>query len=453
MKTLFITVSESSVANNLLRGDFFRLLRDANNLRVILIAPESAVASYTQEFGRERVFVLSMPSARRGLREKINNFLARNVLRTRMVHLLQMRQFLDDKKRFSYALKRVFAAVFGRSRVFQAIVRMHERTLPTDSRVRALFSEYTPDLVFATVANYIDMDVPLLREAQKRGIATIGMMRGWDAFPAHGFLRVIPNILLLQNEYMRTTGRKYQFIPEARMRVIGTPAFDWHFRKDLLKSREEFCKDIGIDPAKKIILFGAMEYYWYPRDADIARIFDDVVASGKISKDAVMLFRPHPGYEGPIERVSALLHVIPDMASFTRVQGDNVQMREKQMSHFINSLFHSSIVVSVASTIALDGIGFGKPAISIAFEEAPHPYWESINRFHTHDTHFMDAFKTGAIARVRSREEFARCINRYLSNPDEDGRARDLLRRDFLEPYDGKTGERIYKEITRALGI
>ena len=90
------------------------------------------------------------------------------------------------------------------------------------------------------------------------------------------------------------------------MRVIGTPAFDWHFRKDLLKSREEFCKDIGIDPAKKIILFGAMEYYWYPRDADIARIFDDVVASGKISKDAVMLFRPHPGYEGPIERVKAL---------------------------------------------------------------------------------------------------------------------------------------------------
>jgi len=511
MKTLFITVSESSVANNLLRGDFFRLLRGANDLRVILIAPESAVAAYAQEFGRERVFVLSMPSARRGLREKINNFLARNVLRTRMVHLLQMRQFLDDKKRFSYALKRALATVFGRSRVFQTIVRMHERTLPMDSRIRALFSEYKPDLVFATVANYINMDVPLLREAQKRGIATIGMMRGWDAFPAHGFLRVIPDIMLLQNEYMRTTGRRYQFIPEARMRVIGTPAFDWHFRKDLLKSREEFCKDIGIDPAKKIILlqneymrttgrryqfipearmrvigtpafdwhfrkdllksreefckdigidpakkiilFGAMEYYWYPRDADIARIFDDVVASEKISKDAVMLFRPHPGYEGPIERVKALLHVIPDMASFTRVQGDNVQMREKQMSHFLNSLFHSSIVVSVASTIALDGIGFGKPAISIAFEEAPHPYWESIGRFHTHDTHFMDAFKTGAIARVYSREEFARCINRYLSNPDEDGSARDLLRRGFLEPYDGKTGERIYKEITRALGI
>src|SRR3989344_1010800 len=453
MKTVFITVSESSVANNLLRGDYFRLMRGVKDLRIILIASESAVASYKQEFGGERVLVLPMPPTRRGLREKINNFLARNVLGTRMVHLLQMRQFLDDKKRFSYAIKLVLAILFGRSRIFQTVVRMHESTLSTGSQVRALFNEYNPDLVFATVANYIDIDVPLLREAQRRGVTTIGMMRGWDAFPAHGFLRVIPDTMLLQNEYMRMTGRKYQFIPEDTMRVVGTPAFDWHFRKDLLKSREEFCKDIGIDPEKKIILFGAMEYYWYPRDADIARIFDELVSTGKIPSDAVMFFRPHPGYEGPVRRVQALAHVIPDMTSFTRIQGDSVQMKERQVSHFVNSLFHSSMVVSVASTIALDGIGFGKPAIAIAFEEIAHPYWESIDRFHTHDTHFMDAFRVGAIPQVRSREEFARRINQYLSNPKEDEDKRAILRRDFLEPYDGKTGERIYKEINRIMGL
>lgn len=111
------------------------------------------------------------------------------------------------------------------------------------------------------------------------------------------------------------------------------------------------------------------------------------------------------------------------------------------------------MVVSVASTIALDGIGFGKPAIAIAFEEIAHPYWESIDRFHTHDTHFMDAFRVGAIPQVRSREEFARRINQYLSNPKEDEDKRAILRRDFLEPYDGKTGERIYKEINRIMGL
>lgn len=453
MKTIFITVSESSVANNLLRGDFFRLLRGVSDLRIVLIVPKSFRAPYENEFGGGVVAIEAIPLIRRGLRERINNFFARNILGTRMVHLLQARQFLDDKRKFSYAVKRLLAFLFGRSQVFQAFVRMHESTLPSDVSVLALFDRYGPDLLFATVANCIEMDVPFLREARRRGIKTFGMMRGWDAFPAHGFLRVIPDMLLLQNEYMRATGRKYQFIPEDHMRVVGTPAFDWHFRKDLLKPRDEFCREIGADPQKKIILFGAMEYYWYPRDADIARIFDELVESGKISKDTVMLFRPHPGYEGPIERIKGLAHVIPDMASFTRVQGDNMQMKERHMSHLVNSLFHSSLVVSVASTIALDGIGFGKPAISIAFEESSHSYWESIGRFHTHNTHFMDVFKTGAIPEVRSREEFRERIDRYLLNPREDEEKRAVLRRDFLEPYDGKTGERIFREVSRVLGL
>lgn len=451
MKVIFITVSESSVANNLLRGDFFRLLRSVSGLRIVLLAPPAAASVYVREFAGKNVTVEAIAPMRLIFRERANNFLARNVLRTRMVHLLQARQFLDDRKRSPYALKRILATFFGRSRIFQSIVRLHERTLPNSASVRALFDRYSPDFLFASIANCIEMDVPLLREAKRRGIKTFGMMRGWDAFPAHGFLRVIPDMLLLQNEYMRATGRKYQFIPEDRMRVIGTPSFDWHFRKDFLKSREEFCREIGTNPQKKIILFGAMEYYWYPRDADIARIFDEFAASGKIPKDTVMLFRPYPGYEGPIERIKGLAHVIPDMASFTRVQGDNMQMRERHMSHLVNSLFHSSIVVSVASTIALDGVGFDKPAISIAFEESSHSYWESIDRFHTHNTHFMDVFKIDAIPEVRSREEFAARVNEYLRNPEKDEEKRKLLRRIFLEPYDGKAGERIYQEMCRAL--
>lgn len=453
MKTVFITVSESSVANNLLRGDFFRLLRGVSGLRIVLFAPPATASLYAREFAGENIVVEAIAPAHLSFRERANNFLARNVLGTRMMHLLQARQFIDDRKRFSYALKRILATLFGRSRIFQSIVRLHERTLLNDVSVKTLFDRYSPNLLFATVANCIEMDVPFLREAKRRGIKTFGMMRGWDAFPAHGFLRVIPDMLLLQNEYMRATGHRYQFIPQDRMRVVGTPSFDWHFRKDLLKSREEFCREIGMDPQKKIILFGAMEYYWYPRDADIVRIFDELVESGKIPKDTVMLFRPYPGYEGPIERIKGLAHVIPDMASFTRVQGDNMQMRERHMSHLVNSLFHSSIVVSVASTIALDGVGFGKPAISIAFEESSHSYWESIDRFHTHNTHFMDVFKTGAIPEVRSREEFLERINSYLLDPKGNGEKRNLLRREFLEPYDGKSCERIYKEVGRVLGI
>lgn len=452
MKTVFITVAESSVANNLLRGDFLRILAGDKLLRIILIVPEEKATLYAEEFGAERILVETYRSTERSFRERLNNFFARNTLATDMVHLLQMRQYKDDKKILLYFLKRILCMFFGDSRLFQTTVRRHEMTLSTPARVRELFAEYRPDLVFAAVANYIEMDVLFLREARRRGIKTAGMMRGWDAFAAHGFLRVVPDVLFLQNEYMRASGRAYQSLPERAMRVVGSPAFDWYFRAYLLKSRDEFFKSIGADPKKRLILFGAMEYYWYPRDADIVALFNSLVEAGEIPKDVVMLFRPHPGYEGPVERVKGLSHVIPDMVSFTTAHGDSVEMREKQVSHLLNSIFHSSLVISVASTIALDGVALGKPALSVAFEEGALPYWESIARFHTHDTHFIDAFSTGGIPRAWSKEEFVLLVNRYLSDPSQDVDKRRILRNRFIEPFDGRAGERMARAILEELG-
>jgi hypothetical protein len=237
------------------------------------------------------------------------------------------------------------------------------------------------------------------------------------------------------------------------MQIVGTPSFDWHFRKDLVKTREEFCKDVGIDPSKHFVLYGAMEYYWYRHDADIAIAFNTLVKEGHVPKDLLMLFRPYPGYEGPIRRIEGLSYVVPDMKSFTLVQGDGVEMREKHVSHLINSIIHSEMVVSVASTIGLDGIALGKPAIAAAFEEDKVPYWESIDRFRTHDTHFMEVYSTGGMPQARSKEEFARLISHYLENSLKDEEKRRVLKEWFIDPYDGRSGERVARILLKAVGV
>ena len=446
MKTIFITVSESPVANNLLRGSFFSILKK-EDLRLVLIAPPAKVAGYREEFGAANVFIEPLSPPPHPFLERVTTFFARNVLRTGMVKLVQVRQHADKPNAFLLFTKMFLRTLLGRSRMLQNVVRLVEHIIPSHASVKEFFDQYSPELVFATVMNYTEMDVPILREAKRRGVKTIGIMRGWDTFVTHGFLRIIPDKVLLQNQYLQEAGKEYQFLPEEITEIVGLPHFDWYFKKEWIVPREEFCRTVGIDPKKRIILFGAMEYYWYERDYEIAEVFDELVRNGKLPADLVMLFRPYPGFAGPVEKIKGLRYVVPDMEAFTLAQGDNVEMKQKQVAHLLNSLVHSTTVVSVVSTIAIDGVALGKPAVSAAFEKEKVPYWRSIKRFFTHCTHFMEVFKTDGIRVVNSPEEFTEALNAYLKNLEKDSAGRKELMRKFVEPFDGKTGERIARAV------
>ena len=45
-----------------------------------------------------------------------------------------------------------------------------------------LYDKYSPDLVFSTIVINDAFDVPILREAKKRNIRTVGAIRSWDSF-------------------------------------------------------------------------------------------------------------------------------------------------------------------------------------------------------------------------------------------------------------------------------
>lgn len=452
MKTLFITVPESSVANNLLRGSFWKHLNANRDFRAVLIVPPIKSDSYQKEFGREDILVESLGPYRISFRDKLLAFLARNALKTKMVKFVQYRQYQNDGYYLLLIIKRLIWYVFGHSRLFQFLIRRAELTLRPNPAVKRLFDFYNPTAVFTTITNYAEIDIPVLREAKRRGITTIGMVRGWDAFVAHGVLRVVPDLMLLQNLYLYDTGMKYQFLSSSILKVIGFPLFDWYFtRKDLLEPREQFLRQLGIEPQKRVVLFGAMENYWYPRDAEIAEIFDELVEKGKLPQDLVMLFRPYPGYVNPMERVKNFRHVVPDWEVFTLGHADDLEIREKQIAHLMNSIFHSEVVVSVASTIAIDGVVFDKPAIAAIFEKTQRRFWESIRRFADHCTHFQDVMATGGVKKVEGSNEFAEAVKVYLDDPRTDEDKRSLLKKLFIEPYDGKVGERIAREIRKLM--
>lgn len=446
MKTIFITVCESLVARNLLRGPFWKFMTVPGH-RIVLLVSADKEEAYRKEFGGERVLVEAMPRIRPGSLERIISFWARNGLHTGTVTFNQMRAYHRRPDLILLLIKR-FVWLVGGIRPLVWLLRRFELSIPPHPGLRELYEKYHPDLVFASVSIDTDVDVPVLREAKRRGIRTVGGFRGWDNLTSHGILRVVPDYILLQDEYLKVVGREHHFLPENTIEITGFPANDWYFRTELRESREQFFARLGIDPQKRLVLFGAMGDYLFPDEGDLADVFEELIESGKLPSDVVVVYRAHPKYRSPLAKVKTMQHVIPDSATEYGAEGPaSDEMRQQEMAHLINSIIHSDVVTTSGSTIALDAVAFDKPTVSICFEKKKLPYWLSAARFRDAYTHYEAMMATGGVARADTPEALADAINEYLAHPEKDAERRTETRRLFLEPNDGHAGERIAKAV------
>lgn len=451
MKTIFITIPEASSARNLLRGGFWPAFKKSGEFRIVLITTQAKKEQYTREFGGEHIEIESLAYEPPSFVERVLAFFSRNALGTGTTTFNQMRQYHDGGSMLALGAKRAVWLALGRSRLFQAMIRHIELARRPSARIAQLFNQYRPAGIFTTITIHPEIDVVLLREAKRRGIKTIGMLRGWDNLTTHGFLRVVPDRMVLQNQYLKDMAQKYHFLPEFMFEVGGFPQNDWYCRRDLIEPREEFLARIGIDPRKRVVLYGAMGDFLFPREGEIAEVFEEQVASGVLPSDLVMIFRAHPAFASPLERMKSMGHVVPDRDALYLAEGEveSWEMGEKEMRHLINSIVHSEMVITAGSTMALDAIALGKPAIAVAFEKTPISFWVSARRFRTHYTHFEALMVLGGVSAADTPEEFVKAVVRYLEHPEADEEGRERVRTQFLAPMEGDSGARIASAVLR----
>lgn len=449
MKTIFITVAEPSATRNLLRGKFWEAFRAGLNARVVLVTAPDRLELYRREFADTHVCVEALPRPPRTHLGALTAFVARNTLRTGTVMLNQMRGPRASLKGYvAFCVKRLLWNIGGHSRLLQRAVRSLDLRISPSDAVRALFDHYHPDGLFSTVAINENIDIPMLREAKRRGISTIGMYRGWDNFTSHGFMRMAPDRILLQDQYLFHTGVAMQHLNPMQLEVVGFPSNDWYFQHDLILPRDVFFRTLGIDPRRRMILYGAMGDGLFPHEGEIAEVFEEMAETHMIPEDCVMVFRAHPAFPSPLERIKGMRYVVPDRNVITLGgQVHRWEMGEKEVAHLINSIVHSEMMVTAGSTMALDALVLGKPAISVAFEKTRAPFWWSAGRFWDHFTHFEDMMATGGVSRADTAEAFAAAINAYLKDPSRDQEGRARCAAEFFEPNDGHVGERIAERV------
>ena len=125
----------------------------------------------------------------------------------------------------------------------------------------------------------------------------------------------------------------------------------------------------------------------------------------------------------------------------------NTELTPKDIQHLADSLYHSDLVIYVATSIGLDAAVFNKPQIIVSFDGwEEKAYIESVKRYHNED-HMRKLIDTGGMRVVKNADELIYWVNQYLQNPKIDDKGRGRIIKEQFWRLDGRAGKRIARFI------
>ncbi len=431
-KTIFIASFHPLISRNILSSG---LLDDLNKagFKVVILAPRDKKDFFEKSFANENVVVEGV-SFKFGAREVFLKYLSFACLRTETLRI---------KRKTEMKGSGAVSSLFFANRFGVAILRFLENITYKHNIFGELFEKHKPEKVFATDIQS-EFDVSLIHEAKKRGIKNIAMVRSWDNLTSKGLIRVVPEKLLVWNELIKTEAKKYHYVKDPLISIVGIVHYDSY--KDLKqKSREEFIKTISGDVTKKIALVVPIGDRYLKKntvDRDIVKILTEI-----LPLDFQILVRLPPGdFVRELENEENHFDRIKVLFDRATKNFENIKMTEIGKAddlHLADTLRNVDLVISGPSTMAIDSVIFDKPTILFGFDGyQSRPYFESIRRYYDYDN-FVPVIESGGVRLAKSLEEFKDLVKGAIDNPTRDHDLRARLVEMEASVFHGKCLERL----------
>lgn len=444
MKTVFITSFHALISRNILQTRILSDLLEAG-LRVVLIVPSAKVSFFKKEFAHPNVCVEGVSVPKKTFEDALA-FLSyplvgveNHVIRGLKTEGSWLRYY------FAHALHRLLSPFFFPHRLMRFFARTYLRT----DAFNTLFETYKPDLIFTTDSFYRE-DRALIVEAKARGVKTIGMTRSWDNPTTKGVFLAVPDKIVATNDVVKEELVAIHHVPEETITVTGVPHYDVRPQASE-EGRRVFFEELGLDSSKKTVLFAPGGKILYEHDDAILRTLKRLLDKGAFSEDIQFLVRIPPSDRidtSPVEEDARF--IIDDPGTNITGRKKESELSKKDSNRLEHSLLYSDVVLTLVSTMAIDGLVYGKPVIIFAYD-AESGLTDPIEKMSKY-MHFEKFLGTGQIAISHSETEFVEQMNRYLAHPEEGKEKRDALVRRYTYGLDGKASERVSVLLLRELG-
>ena len=459
-QVLLWVVPHGSSAGNVLRtGVLARVLDAAPDARIVIASPLIADPAFTAEFAHPRVaFEPLLPHVPAGIEARLLGILQAHYLERRTTETVRIKLsagHVGTAIRFR-ALKallgRALAPGAGDGRWYDVADR-----LVADRAAAELFDRWGPTLVTVATPGLIFAEIPVLRTAARRRVRTIAVDLSWDNLTN----KLLPlrrlDRLVVWNATMRREAEALHGYDAAEIDVAGPPQFDSYFTGAPRTPRAEFCRRVGVDPARRLLTLTTIPAESYPRhDVVIDRVLE-AMRGGALAAECDLLVRVHPRDDlRRYERYAGVPRVVvekPFRETARAGDGHAVDVTVENTRHLADTMKHSDVVLNVASTIAIEASIFDTPVVNIAFDDRDaeaRPLLESPLRYYSY-THYQQIVRAGAVRIAKTPAEMIESINAYLSDPSLDAAGRRRVVREQCEYTDGRSAERVAAAVVSQL--
>lgn len=280
----------------------------------------------------------------------------------------------------------------------------------------ALVRKYNP--CAAIISNPISEDNSALEFCRNQGIYTACVLESWDSLTNRGALFSFPDDLLVWNELVARQAVKYHDFPADRVHVTGIPSFDIYAHPEIYPSEAEWRQDNNLPATGPVITYSLSSMHICESEDVIIEGLVAARAAGLLPPDASILVRFHPSAVAEVAgRYEAMPGVILQYPSKTFVHRKNDETLGSSMSMLAATMYYSSVVVNVFSTLCLEAICCDTPVAVVNFDPEPRPPHRSVKRY-LKFLHIKELLEFDAAEVADSLDDLVAGVARSIAHPE-----------------------------------
>jgi hypothetical protein len=452
---LFVTVSTPWAIRNYFHTGIVRRL--AKHARVTALTTERLAACLRRDGHTSYIAIATWESGPEPLRWRLARQLRKKLyMETRGIHTETIWRRYSQRPLYQRLSDPVIASAarhLDAKRSLELAWALDLKINQSDVFQR-LFRDGDSALLFAT---YADMyfDEAVVRSAQASGVPAVLMVLSWDHLSTKVVLnRAYRRILVWTDLQREEVLRNYPWYKPEQVRVVGIPHYDLYFQPTAT-SRERWCVRHGLDPAKRTLVFYTMPQRRHDSQHLIVERAAAAIEKGEeLPKNLQILIKCHP-FDDPACYSDVLArHVHVRMLPTTLCSGAhelNWQPDPDEIEKARDCLTFADVTSNIYSTVTIEAALFNKPTIHIAFDAAPLPPGRVPCREYYNFTHFKPIVETDAAPLVYSQEQFHSALREALETPSARSAERRALTTQFAGPMDGRSSERVVRELLEML--
>jgi hypothetical protein len=357
------------------------------------------------------------------------------------------------KQKAKWTIKKAISYPFANRlglKILDSIEQTSSRFLRTTDEYINLMKKLSPSLVFNGSHIHSRVATQAVQAAQWLKIPTAAFIFSWDNLTSQGRITLPYDYFLVWNESLkRQLLEMYEWIREEQVFVTGTPQFDFHFQPKFYQNREEFCRKVGADGARPIVLYSTGMANHIPGEPEIVEEIADMLKEIARENSPQLLVRVYP--KDLTGRFDELKQRRKDIL-FPQIAWEEAWQTPKpeDSADLVNTLRHAACGINVASTISLELCMFDKPAINVGYNPPSVDEKELAYATYYNFDHYRPVVESGAVEVAWNRQQMRELICRAINEPNRRTNERNkLIRKMFGKTLDGKSAHRVAQTLLK----